>query len=558
MSNELGRLAPGNIYGVKATDTIDFIFRHEVPANQTVTYANFICDNRPLKTEKFRIRLTAGGDRLTFDGDASAPAASLLETKLLINSVISDAKNGAKFLSCDLKDFFLATPMIKPEYMRILYKYIPQDIRDMYKLDEKVTPDGYIYIKIKKGMYGLKQAAVLAFDNLVKNLSDHGYTPVPHTIGIWQHATRKTKFCLCVDDFGVKYFSKEDADHLLESLGKHYTYTVDWKGQNFCGFKIDWDYSNGFVDISMPNYIKDILLRFLHQTPKKPEHSPHAHVPIQYGIKTRQYAVNQCDSPLLDKKGIKYVQQVVGSLLYYARALDGTMLPALNTIGSEQAKPTESTKNKCKKLLDYAATYPNAYIRYHASDMVLHVDTDAAYLVLPKARSRVAGYYQLLDYPTKQDSINGPLHIECKTIRNVVASAAEAEMGGLYHNAQTSIPIRYILEALHHPQPPTPIKTDNATAHGFIYNNITLKKSKSWDMKYYWTRDRENQKQFKYIWDYGDQNEGDYFTKHHTTPYHREMRPRYIRDKVNILFTKISDIASKLQGCVDTQYHRDN
>ena len=398
----------------------------------------------------------------------------------------------------------------------------------------------------------------MAFDNLVKNLSDHGYTPVPHTIGIWQHATRKTKFCLCVDDFGVKYFSKEDADHLLESLGKHYTYTVDWKGQNFCGFTIDWDYSNGFVDISMPNYIKDVLLRFLHQTPKKPQYSPHAHVPIQYGIKTRQYAVNQCDSPLLDKKGIKYVQQVVGSLLYYARALDGTMLPALNTIGSEQAKPTEHTKHKCKRLLDYAATYPNAYIRYHASDMVLHVDTDAAYLVLPKARSRVAGYYQLLDYPTNQDSINGPLLIECKTIRNVVASAAEAEMGGLYHNAQTSIPIRYILEALHHPQPPTPIKTDNATAHGFIYNNITLKKSKSWDMRYYWARDRANQKQFKYIWDYGDQNEVDYFTKHHTTPYHREMRPRYIKDKVNILFTNISDIASKLQGCVDTQYHRDN
>ena len=227
MSNELGRLAQGNIYGVTATDTIDFIFKHDVPANQPVTYANFICDHRPLKSEKHRIRLTAGGDKLTFDVDAGAPAASLLETKLLINSVISDAKHGAKFLSCDLKDFFLASPMEKPEYMRILYKYIPQDIRTMYNLDEKVAPDGHIYIRIKKGMYGLKQAAVLAFNNLVNNLSNHGYSPVPNTIGIWQHATRKTKFCLCVDDFGVKYFSKEDADHLLSSLGNHYTYTVD-------------------------------------------------------------------------------------------------------------------------------------------------------------------------------------------------------------------------------------------------------------------------------------------------------------------------------------------
>ena len=105
------------------------------------------------------------------------------------------------------------------------------------------------------------------------------------------------------------------------------------------------------------------------------------------------------------------------------------MLPALNTIGTEQAKRTKQTEQKCHRLLDYAATYPNAFIRYHASDMVLHVDSDAAYLVMPKARSRIAGYYQLLNYPTKQGDLNGPLHIECKTLRNVVASAAEAEMG---------------------------------------------------------------------------------------------------------------------------------
>ena len=82
-----------------------------------MTYANFVCDHRPLKAEQYRIRLVAGGDKLLYDGDAGAPADSLLETKLMINSVISDAKSGARFMSCDLKDFFLATPMQKPEYM---------------------------------------------------------------------------------------------------------------------------------------------------------------------------------------------------------------------------------------------------------------------------------------------------------------------------------------------------------------------------------------------------------------------------------------------------------
>lgn len=103
--------------------------------------------------------------------------------------------------------------MKNAEYMHIHWKHIPQDIRELYNLFDKLHGDGYIYVKIKKGMYGLKQVAILAFDNnLVKNLSKNGYSPMPNTIGMWEHITRKTKFCLCVDDFGVKsYHSKEDA-----------------------------------------------------------------------------------------------------------------------------------------------------------------------------------------------------------------------------------------------------------------------------------------------------------------------------------------------------------
>ncbi len=143
----------------------------------------------------------------------------------------------------------------------------------------------------------------------------------------------------------------------------------------------------------MHRYIKDVLHHFQHPPPRSPQFSPHAHVSIKYGLKTRQYALEPDTSPLLDKKCIKYDQQVVGSLLYYAREIDGTMLPALNTIGSEQTKSTKQTEQKCYRLLDYAATYPNAFIRYHASDMVLHVDSDASYLSVRKPRSKVGGFH---------------------------------------------------------------------------------------------------------------------------------------------------------------------
>ena len=94
-------------------------------------------------------------------------AASLLETKLIINSTISDADKGARFLCADLKDHFLASPMKDPEFMRIRYKYFPDAIRKQYNLDQFVTSTGYIYIRIKKGMYRLKQAALLAYKHLV-------------------------------------------------------------------------------------------------------------------------------------------------------------------------------------------------------------------------------------------------------------------------------------------------------------------------------------------------------------------------------------------------------
>ena len=104
-SNEFGRLAQGNNTGVVGTDTIEFIPKTDLPPESKTTYASFVCDIKPHKKETHRVRLVVGGDRLTYDDDAGSPAASLLETKILLNSVISDAKYGATFMTCDLKDF---------------------------------------------------------------------------------------------------------------------------------------------------------------------------------------------------------------------------------------------------------------------------------------------------------------------------------------------------------------------------------------------------------------------------------------------------------------------
>ena len=99
LSNEWGCLAQGNCHGVIPTNTISFIHKNEVPMDRDVTYTSFVCDHRPLKIEPWRVRIVVGGDRLSYSHDAGSPAASLLETKILLNSTISDSHKGARFMS---------------------------------------------------------------------------------------------------------------------------------------------------------------------------------------------------------------------------------------------------------------------------------------------------------------------------------------------------------------------------------------------------------------------------------------------------------------------------
>jgi hypothetical protein len=151
-----------------------------------------------------------------FPGDAGTPTADLLTVKLLINSIISTTS--AKFMTMDIKDFYLNTPMARYEYMRLCIANMPADVIEHYKLRDKATPDGYIYCEIQKGMYGLPQAGIIAQQLLEERLAKHGYRQSKTTPGFWKHDTRPISFTLVVDDFGVKYVGEENAQHLLDAV----------------------------------------------------------------------------------------------------------------------------------------------------------------------------------------------------------------------------------------------------------------------------------------------------------------------------------------------------
>jgi hypothetical protein len=317
-------------------------------------------------------------------------------------------------------------------------------------------------------MCGLIQAAGIAYDRLVTKLEPHGCCPIRHSPGIWKYKTMPTAFALCVNDFGVKHTDTKHAQHLINTLQKCYKILTDWDGTDHCALHLQWNCPKGHVDVSMPDCISKTLHKFQHPKPIKAQLAPHDCVRPACGAKVVQHAKDPPTSPILNEPGITRVQAANGTLLCCAQAVDPTMLPALNEISSQQACPTSLTVDKCTQLLDHAATCPNAMIRCHACGMVLHVNTDAACLVLPQARSRIAGHCFLSDMPppppTKPNPNprpNGPIHTECPTLRHVVSSAAKAECGGLFHNSQAAVPVRETLIAMGHPQPPTPIKTDN-------------------------------------------------------------------------------------------------
>ena len=121
-----------------------------------------------------------------------------------------------------------------------------------------MTYDGYIYIQIKRGMHGLKQTARLAYNLLCDQLAVDGYAPSLLSPSLWGHKTRATKFCLCVDDFEIIFFNKDNIHHLFNALGKHYTLSCDWAGENYCGFKFEWLYHQGYVKATISNYINEL------------------------------------------------------------------------------------------------------------------------------------------------------------------------------------------------------------------------------------------------------------------------------------------------------------
>jgi hypothetical protein len=365
--NEVGRLFQG-IRDIPGADTCFFIKLTNIPKDRKITYGKIVCNYKPHKKEKERVRLTVGGDKLDYSGDVATSTADITTFKILINSTLSTAD--AAMTMMDIKNYYLGTPLSRFEYMKMLLSRFPEEIVNKYNLNV-LAVDGWVYIEIRKGMYGLKQAGLLANQLLQTRLAPFGYYPTRRTPGLWLHKTRPIAFSLVVNDFAVKYVVKQHADHLLNALLKTYELTTEWAATVYSGMTLKWDYEKRTCDMSMPGYVLNVLRKFQRDASKHTQHTPSKYVTPVYGAKT-QYATKD-ETPPLTAKQCLTIQKVTGLVLYYVQAVDPTVLMPLNEIATEQTKATEKTQATTNQLLDYLATHPDATIRFHASDMILHI-----------------------------------------------------------------------------------------------------------------------------------------------------------------------------------------
>ena len=139
-----------------------------------------------------------------------------------------------------------------------------------------------------------------------------------------------------------------------------------------------------------------------------------------------------------EPKCIKRLQEIIGSLLFNGQGVDVTLMLTLNELASAQAQGTEATKLALLKVLDYCDTHDDEKIRYFASEMILHMNSDASYLSAYRARSRVGGNFFLSNKISEGQQIrnNGAILVIVAILKNVMASAAESELGGLFLNGK--------------------------------------------------------------------------------------------------------------------------
>jgi len=476
-----------------------------------------------------RVRGTFGGNIFRYEGPVSTNTAAYSTVKLLFNSTLSDnmlKDKNIRFASIDLVDHYLSTPLETPAYMRIPIKHVPAEIVAEYNLEGFVHND-HVFFKVLKAMYGHPAAGRLANALLINTLKAGDYYEDKLTPCLFHHKTRPTKFALVVDDFGIKYSSNDDLDHLINCISSVWKVKVDLSGSKFLGMNLSWDYDSPVPNLTIdaPNVIPAAIKRFCHGKRPKYARSPTC-------IKLPRYddipigSIIRQPTPCPDST--KFVQEVCGTFTHYARVIDYSMITAVNNISQSQSNPTSDTLDQIDRLLGYAAKHPDNKIVYYACDMQLRAMYDASFQSLPDGRSRIGHIQYLTNNIDPNDHVQNIIHANSQVLRMRPAHIVEAEYGSAYECGQQTYPTINTLESLGHHQDPTKFFGDNEITIGISNGEVKQKRTRGIEKSYHWFKDKCEIGEFVSIHIPGDLNVSDYFTKDLSVARHDQLIDRII------------------------------
>ena len=145
-----------------------------------------------------------------------------------------------------------------------------------------------------------------------------------------------------------------------------------------------------------------------------------------------------------------------------------------------------------------------------------------------------------------------------KIVKHVMSSASEAETAALFYNCKATSPLCTTLAEMGHPQPATPVTTDNSTAQGLFTKSMIPKTAKAYDMRFNWLKCRQAQNQFNYLWQRGALKRADYHSKRHPTKHYIAKRPEYVIDMPcfhNRIYNQTSKHICYLRGCAGIYFY---
>ena len=247
-----------------------------------------------------------------------------------------------------------------------------------------------------------------------------------------------------------------------------------------------WNYRGQHIQISIPNYKHQALHKFEHPLNPKQINSPLKYIALTYSTKI-QYSNPESTTKLPPPSDIPHVQQVIGTLMYYAIEVDNTMIVALGDLVSMESKIKDNTMEAITHLFNYAATHPNVKIQYQNIGMILHIQRDFHYLSVTKSHSHVGRHFLISDNTLTYIHCkhNIPIHTIEKNLQKCHGFSRQGRNWSHLHQQTGGCTHK---NSPHQAKPPTtPISNTSwqLHSHGVFQQKIKQKRSKSIYMSFY-------------------------------------------------------------------------